>query len=185
MKWCLDPSRIAGLEYDEFAHLVAPRIKTLGQAKRLKAIWELAVDSIGCEAGQAMDFEAKLMVEDLNQVGDSIGAVDDHIEEICLGFPEYNCLLTIPGFGPDVSSKVLSAIGNPFRFDNGKQVLKLTGYDLSARCLLFPKRVRHPLDTPFIRRLSLLLQRIGALLSITPINFVAGRGRKGLRQRCG
>ncbi len=34
--------------------------------------------------------------------------------------------------GPDVSSKVLGAIGNPFRFDNGKQVLKLTGYDLSA-----------------------------------------------------
>jgi len=132
VKWCLDPSRIAGLEYDEFAHLVAPRIKTLGQAKRLKAIWELAVDSIGCEAGQAMDFEAKLMVEDLNQVKDSIGAVDDHVEEICLGFPEYNCLLTIPGFGPDVSAKVLGAIGSPFRFDNGKQVLKLAGYDLSA-----------------------------------------------------
>ncbi len=37
--------------------------------------------------GQAMDFEAKLMVENLNQIRDSIGAVDDRIEEICLGFP--------------------------------------------------------------------------------------------------
>jgi transposase len=41
-------------------------------------------------------------------------------------------LLTIPGFGPDVSSKVLGAIGNPFRFDNDKQVLKPAGFDLGA-----------------------------------------------------
>ena len=41
-------------------------------------------------------------------------------------------LLTIPGFGPDVSAKVIGAIGNPFRFQNRKQVLKLAGLDLSA-----------------------------------------------------
>ncbi|MBW1798436.1 MAG: IS110 family transposase [Deltaproteobacteria bacterium] len=132
VKWCLDPSVIAGLEYDEFVHLVAPRIRSMGQQKRLKAIWEMAADSIGCEVGQALDFEAKLMVEYLQQVRESISAIDDRIEEICLGFPEYRYLLSIPGFGPDVSSKVLGAIGNPFRFNNGKQVLKLTGYDLSA-----------------------------------------------------
>ncbi len=132
VKWCLNPSMIAGMEYDEFVQLIAPRMKTIGQEKRLKSIWGMAVDSIGCEVGQALDFEAKLMVENLQQMKDSIRAVEDHIEDICLGFPEYSYLLTIPGFGPDVSSKVLGAIGNPFRFDNGKQVLKLSGYDLSA-----------------------------------------------------
>ncbi|MCK5187951.1 MAG: IS110 family transposase, partial [Deltaproteobacteria bacterium] len=132
VKWCLKPSKIAGMEYDEFVHLVAPRVKTIGQEKRLKKIWDLAIGSIGCEAGDALDFEAKLMVEDLQQIKDSTRAIDDHIKEICLGFPEYSYLLTIPGFGPDVSSKVLGAIGNPFRFDNGKQVLKLLGYDLGA-----------------------------------------------------
>ncbi|MFH1672467.1 MAG: IS110 family transposase [Pseudomonadota bacterium] len=132
VKWCLKPSIIAGMEYDEFVHLVAPRVKTIGQEKRLKSIWDLAIESIGCEAGEALDFEARLMVEDLQQIKDSIRAVDDHIKDICLGFPEYSYLLTIPGFGPDVSSKVLGAIGNPFRFDNGKQVLKLAGYDLNA-----------------------------------------------------
>jgi transposase len=132
VKWRLNPSMIAGMEYEEFVQLVAPRMKTIGQEKRLKSIWGMAIDSIGCEAGEALDFEAKLMVEDLEQVKDSIRVVDDHIEDICLGFPEYSYLLTIPGFGPDVSSKVLGAIGNPFRFDNGKQVLKLAGYDLNA-----------------------------------------------------
>jgi len=132
VKWCLNPSMIAGMEYDEFVRLVAPRMKTIGQGKRLRSIWGMAADSIGCELGKALDFEAKLMVEDLQQVKDSIRTVDERIEDICLGFPEYSYLLTIPGFGPDVSSKVLGAIGNPFRFDNGKQVLKLAGYDLSA-----------------------------------------------------
>jgi transposase len=132
VKWCLKPSIIANLEYDEFVHLVAPRVKTIGQENRLKAIWDLAIESIGCSAGEALGFEGKLMVEDLQQIKESIRAVDDHIKDICLGFPEYSYLLTIPGFGPDVSSKVLGAIGNPFRFDNGRQVLKLAGYDLSA-----------------------------------------------------
>ena len=132
VKWCLNPLMIAGMEYEEFVQLVAPRMKTMGQEKRLKSIWAMAIDSIGCEAGEALDFEARLMVEDLQQVKDSIRVVDDHIEDICIGFPEYSYLLTIPGFGPDVSSKVLGAIGNPFRFDNGKQVLKLAGYDLGA-----------------------------------------------------
>jgi len=132
VKWCLNPSKIAGMEYDEFVDLVMPGVKTIGQEKRLKAIWDLSIESIGCNAGDALDFEAKLMVKDLQQIKESIRAVDDHIKDICLGFPEYGHLLTIPGFGPDVSSKVLGAIGNPFRFDNARQVLKLAGYDLGA-----------------------------------------------------
>jgi transposase len=120
------------MEYDEFVHLVMPRVKTTGQEKRLKTIWDLAIDSVGCEAGQALDFESRLMVEDLQRVKESIRAVEDNIANICLGFPEYSYLLTIPGFGPDVSSKVLGTIGNPLRFDNAKQVLKLAGYDLGA-----------------------------------------------------
>jgi transposase len=39
---------------------------------------------------------------------------------------------SIPGFGPDISAKVLGAIGNPYRFENHRQVLKTAGLDLSA-----------------------------------------------------
>jgi len=72
------------------------------------------------------------MVEALEHIRETIRATDDKIEDLCLQFPEYSYLLTIPGFGPDVSSKVLAAIGNPFRFNTGKQVLKMAGLDLSA-----------------------------------------------------
>jgi transposase len=132
VRWCLDPSVIAGLEYDQFCRLVAPGKRTMQKEYRLQAIWEKAVDSIGCEVGEAVEFEAKLMVEGLKEIREKIKATEAKIHEICLPFPEYSYLLSIPGFGRDVASKVLGAIGNPFRFANGKQVLKMAGLDLSA-----------------------------------------------------
>ena len=132
VKWCLEPSVIVGLEYEEFLRRVAPGKLTLGQKEHVKRIWETAVYSVGCDAGESMQFEAKLMVEELQHLRDRISEVEDRIEGICLGFPEYSYLLTIPGFGKDISSKVLGAIGNPLRFDSAKQVLKLAGWDLNA-----------------------------------------------------
>jgi transposase len=132
VKWCLAPSVIAGLDYEQFAHLVAPGRRNGGQHKNLEGVWKMAVDSIGCDAGEAMAFEAKVLVEALEQIREVLRATDTRIEDICLQFPEYRYLLTIPGFGPDVSSKTLAAIGNPFRFTTGAQVLKMAGLDLSA-----------------------------------------------------
>jgi transposase len=130
--WCLDPSEIAGLEYGEFAQRVSSVRRRASQERRLQTIWKMAVDSVGCRAGEAVEFEARLMVEGLKQVRERIREIDEKIQEICGQFPEYEYLLTIPGFGPDVSSKVLGALGDPFRFRSGKQVLKLAGLDLSA-----------------------------------------------------
>jgi transposase len=132
VRWCLDPSVIAGLEYETFAQRVSPGKRRLPQESRLQRIWKVAVDSIGCEVGTVVEFEAKVMVEGLKQIREVIRATEEKIEEICSPFPEYECLLSIPGFGPDVSSKVLGAIGDPFRFQNGQQVLKLAGLDLNA-----------------------------------------------------
>jgi len=132
VRWCLDPSVIAGLEYEEFVRLVAPGRRAIGQQERLRAIWQKASVSIGCEVGEAVRFEAKLMVEGLKQIRQALVATEAKITDLCLQFPEYEYLLTIPGFGPDVSSKVLGALGDPFRFTRGKQVLKMAGLDLVA-----------------------------------------------------
>jgi transposase len=132
VRWCPNPSVIAGMEYEKFAALVAPQLRTVAQRERIETIWRLAVDSIGCEAGDVLDFEGELLVQGLTQTREAIESTDNKIEDICVQFPEYNYLLTIPGFGPAVSSTVLGAIGNPFRFDNRKQVIKMSGLDLSA-----------------------------------------------------
>ena len=75
-------------------------------------------------------------MEGLRQIREMIKETEQKIEGLCKQFPEYQYLLTILGFGPDVSAKVLGATGDPDRFENGKQVLKLAGLDLSA-CLLY------------------------------------------------
>ena len=132
VRWCLDPSRIAGLEGEQFGRLIGVSAKRVVQQQRLRAIRQEAVNSIGCEVGQSVAFEARMMVEKLNELREAIRATDAKIKEICLQFPEYQYLLSIPGFGPDISSTVLGAIGDPFRFDSSKQVLKMGGLDLSA-----------------------------------------------------
>jgi transposase len=132
LRWCLSPSVIASLDYDQFARWVAPGTRVLRQQERLRAIWQKASASIGCEVGEAVRFEAKVMVEGLKQIREALGATEAKIAEICGGFAEYEYLLTIPGFGPDVSSKVLATIGDPYRFTRGSQVLKMAGLDLVA-----------------------------------------------------
>jgi len=132
VRWCLDPSVIAGLEYKQFVQRVGSGQRRLSQERRLQAIWKMAVDSVGCEVGPAVEFEAEVMVEGLKQIRKSIEDIEEKIREVCSEFSEYEFLLSIPGFGPDVSSKVLGAVGDPFRFQNGRQVLKMAGLDLSA-----------------------------------------------------
>jgi hypothetical protein len=86
---------------------------TLARERRTGAIWRAAVDSIGCTMGEAASYEAQVMVDSLKQIRKAIKDVDDKLEDACLLFPEYTYLLSIPGFGPDVSAKVLGAIGDP------------------------------------------------------------------------
>lgn len=132
VKWCLAASEIARLDVDPFIERVTSRRIRIEKRQRLEEIWEKAAESIGCDGVPGLDHEAKVMVEGLKQIREMIKETEQKIEELCKEFPEYPYLLTIPGFGPDVSAKVLGAVGDPERFLNGKQVLKLAGYDLSA-----------------------------------------------------
>ncbi len=132
VRWCLPASQITQLDVAPFMERVTSRRITMEKRRRLEEVWEKAAESIGCEAVPGLDHEAKVMVEGLRQIRAMIKETEEKIEELCKEFPEYRYILTIPGFGPDVSAKVLGAIGDPDRFENGKQVLKLAGFDLSA-----------------------------------------------------
>lgn len=132
VRWCLDPRSLSGYEFEEFVRMVAPQMRSGQQSGRLRTILQRAQHSIGCEMGPGAEFEARVMVEGLRQIRIVIGDTDKQIQERCLEFSEYEYLLSIPGFGPDVSAKVLGAIGDPFRFQNGSQVIKMAGLDLNA-----------------------------------------------------
>ena len=72
-------------------------------------------------------------MEDLQRVSEQIEEVEQWLFDICGSYTEYELLQTMPGFGPYVAAVVLGAIGYAHRFDNGRQVLRLAGLDLSAK----------------------------------------------------
>jgi transposase len=132
VRWFLNPSSIRELACEQFISKVASHKGGLRQQRRLRQIWEAAGQSIGCRPGPAMQLEAELVVEALHGVQAQIGRVEQAIPELAAGFPEYDYLKSIPGFGPYVSAVTLAAIGNADRFENRAQLLRLAGFDLSA-----------------------------------------------------
>jgi transposase len=132
VRWCLSPHKIRELPFEAFCRMIAPRQRGEKQQRRISKIWEMSPYSIGCRAGRAVEQEAKILVEGLNHIHNHIVEVEETIEAICRCFDEYTLLLTIPGFGPYISAVVLAAIGNPYRFQSTKELIRLAGLDLSA-----------------------------------------------------
>jgi len=129
---CLDPREIAGMEFEAFLKLIMTRTIRIEQEKRLRELWLIAPLSAGCRVHDAAKWEAQSLVTQLKAVRETVKDTEHRMAQAAQHFPEYACLLSIPGFGPIVSAMVLAAIGNPARFENRKQVLRLAGLDLSA-----------------------------------------------------
>ena len=129
---CLDPREIAAMEFDAFLKLIARRKIRIEQEKRLRELWESAAESAGCLVHDAARWEARSLVSQLKSVRETVKENEQLMATAAKQFPEYQSLLSIPGFGPIVSAMVLAAIGDPARFSSQKQVLRLAGLDLSA-----------------------------------------------------
>ena len=132
VRWFLDPAMIACMEFDEFFSLVTRTKRGIAQKLRLEKIHRLAVESVGCPMGPAVEFEAELLVKKLDQVRQQLKKIAELMEDFCMEFSEYSWLLTIPGFGPYIAARVLASISNPWRFERSNQVIKMAGYDLGA-----------------------------------------------------
>lgn len=129
---CLDPREIAVMEFPDFVNLVTARKVTIAQQRRLRAVWEISGRSAGCQVHDAARWEAQTLVKRFKAVIQDLKDTEKRMAVIAEKFPEYECLLSIPGFGPIVSAMVLAGVGDPSRFANRKQLLRLAGLDLSA-----------------------------------------------------
>jgi len=129
---CLDPREIARMEFDAFLKLISTRKIRIEQERRLRELWEAAKNSAGCLVHDAARWEAKSLVSQLKTLREIVKDNELRMKMMSQHYPEYQCLLSIPGFGPIVSAMVLGAIGDPSRFENQRQVLRLAGLDLSA-----------------------------------------------------
>ena len=106
VKWCFNPAELANLPFEEFVRMVSSRNTGENhQLRRLLEIQKKAASSIGCKITPSVSFEAKTLLEELQQLHRIIQETDKKIVGICTRFPEYTFLLSIPGFGPDISAK--------------------------------------------------------------------------------
>jgi len=132
LRWCLDPKTLLNCLLRNLFSWYPLITGGEKQRQRLAEIHRKAASSIGCELTQSVSFEAKTLLKEMHELHKAIQKTDKKIAEVCRRFPEYPCLLSIPGFGPDISTKVIGALGNSCRFENHRQVLKTAGLDFSA-----------------------------------------------------
>lgn len=125
-------SSFAALEFADFLKLITKRKIRIEQERCLRELWEAARISVGCQVHDSARWEAGSLVSKLKAVREMVKENEQRMATVAKKFPEYECLLSISGFGPIVSAMVLAAIGNPFRFDHRGQVVRLAGLDLSA-----------------------------------------------------
>ena len=132
IKWYLDPQKITATDFDTFVRHVTKTDRGIRQTRRLKTIHDAAVISVGMPVTPSDRFEAKMLVEKLGQVRTMMSETMAQIEKISSRMQGDKPLQSIPGFGPYIAALVLSVIGDPFRFNNRKQVIRLSGFDLNA-----------------------------------------------------
>ena len=113
VEWCLDPKELCTLPFEEFVRMVSSRNGGEKQRIRLRDIHDKAAVSIGCAAHASVAFEARTLLKTLRQLHVAIQETDKKIAGVCERFAEYPFLLTIPGFGPDISAKVLGLSAIP------------------------------------------------------------------------
>jgi transposase len=132
VKNCMSPAAICGMDYTDFFKTVVRRRTGIRQDRHLKKIWQLAGRSVGCTCEDGAADEARVVVEQLQSTREALDQVEETMLRLCKSFPEYAFLMSIPGFGPDVTARVLAYIGDQDRFQKASQVLKMAGFDLSA-----------------------------------------------------
>lgn len=132
MGLCPNPEGIAMIGFDEFKSQLINKKNAQRREVRVQAIWDAANNSIGCDMPIAAYEEAQLLVNNIKQFQSHIDAAEAQMLEVAETLPEYECVKSIPGFGPIVTATTLAAIGDPDRFSHRLQVLRMAGLDLCA-----------------------------------------------------
>ena len=92
VRWCLSPHEMKKLRFEKFCKMVVPQYRTEKQYETIFKIWTMSPYSIGCQAGIALELEAKILVEGLRNIQKQIVDVEKTIEDLCLCFDDYKLL---------------------------------------------------------------------------------------------
>jgi len=84
VKFCLDPHKIAGMDFEEFMCTVTTRDRGIAQQRRLRKIYDLDYESIGGTMNRFAEFEAAILVDQVIQTKQIIKQIDAQIDQVLI-----------------------------------------------------------------------------------------------------
>lgn len=104
--------------------------KTVGR-KKAQQLVDTAAESVGVDYGEeAARFKMRLLIEDLELINRQLEEIEKRMEEALKGTGLGEYLLSIKGIGVVSLSMCLGETGDPLRFEDARQMVKLAGYNL-------------------------------------------------------
>ena len=98
------------------------------QVAKLRRVHVQATRSVGLKDGvEALQLTLRLHIEALEAVQQQLEQVCTALVDTFLTLPEAEYLLSVPGLGIITAATILSEIGNPGHYTNGRQLIKLAG----------------------------------------------------------
>lgn len=126
---------------EDLAALGADGIKQIWREAKLRGrgysrageILRYARESVGIKDGAAASKTAvKWFVGQVMELDGQLSAIESQLNERCLEIPHAGNILEIPGVGENTLSGILAEIGDISRFDDVKEIQKLSGLGLVA-----------------------------------------------------
>ncbi|SHJ92974.1 Transposase [Dethiosulfatibacter aminovorans DSM 17477] len=110
----------------------AAKLRGRGYSRAGK-IFEYANESVGLKDGAGVSKEAvKWFVKKIIEIDEQLSEIENQMEEKCLKIPHTGKILEISGIGENTLSGILAEMGDISRFDNVKEIQKLSGLGLVA-----------------------------------------------------
>jgi len=110
----------------------AAKLRGRGYSRAGK-ILEYANESVGLKDGAGVSKEAvKWFVKKVIEIDEQLSEIENQMEEKCLKIPHTGKILEISGIGENTLSGILAEMGDISRFDDVKEIQKLSGLGLVA-----------------------------------------------------
>lgn len=131
LKNCPFPKDVLNLEEYEIQEILKEAVKKTVGIKKIKELQNIAQTSIGVTLGtEGAKIRLKVLLENYEQNARHLDLIEIEMEKQLSKTGYLESLTSIPGIGIVSASSFLGEIGNPKRFTNPQQIVRLAGYNL-------------------------------------------------------
>ena len=108
------------------------KLRGRGYSKAAEIV-RLAKESVGLKDGTEVSKEVvKWFAEKIIELSKQLFVIENRLHEKCLGIPHAKNIIEIPGIGETILAGILADMGDIDRFDDVKEIQKLSGMGLVA-----------------------------------------------------